>query len=247
MAMSESYNLGNAIVHMEARRVLAPQVQPQVVVGIRFTSFRIPADDLSIAPATFHRFHLVQIPLPTALPSIVSSVVARLHGVHGTVRRFCNDRILRFSSLAAAQMMDDGSALELLVHVGLLLGQRGSDEDFDLMLEWMMDNPPEEEEEMADAVFDYYVYEDDDAGHGGFGGVPASGSFIEGLQRFAYGRGDGAREERCMICLEEFDAPAAVSKTPCSHAFHSQCIIQWLEKSHLCPICRYQMPTASSS
>nr|XP_019710340.1 E3 ubiquitin-protein ligase RNF115-like [Elaeis guineensis] len=97
------------------------------------------------------------------------------------------------------------------------------------------------EQEIA-FVQDYNLQEDS-----GFGGMPASKSFIESLGRLPYGQGEGVREEECVICLEDFVAGAEVSTIPCSHSFHSQCITQWLEKSHLCPICRYHMPTASSN
>ncbi|XP_008810778.1 probable E3 ubiquitin-protein ligase RHB1A [Phoenix dactylifera] len=245
MAISKSLILGNTVVHLEARGVLAPREQPQVVIRIRFIGFDSSANTLSILQAAIHRFHLGQIPLPRALPTMVSTVVARIHGVHATVRRLCNDLLLSFSSLVSAQMMA-GSALELLIQIGLLLGPGASNQDVELMHDWMLENPPEEEEEMGGAVYDHYLYEGVDVSHGGFGGVPASRSFIEGLQRSPYGRGDGVREEQCVICLEKFDARAEVSKTPCSHAFHSRCIIQWLEMSNLCSICRSQMPAACS-
>ncbi|KAG1327609.1 E3 ubiquitin-protein ligase RNF181-like [Cocos nucifera] len=247
MAMSESHILGNTIIRFEAHGVLSPQAQSQVLVRIRFTDVEYClANTLSILQATVHRFHLGQIPLLRAVPTIISFVLARIDGIHETIWRLCNNLLHRFSAQVAAQMMD-GSALELLVHIGLLLRPGGSNQGIELMTEWMLENLPEEEEEMAGDVYDYYLYEGVDIGHGGFPGVPASRSFVEGLQRLLYGRGDGVREEECVICLMEFDAQAEVSKMPCSHAFHSRCIIQWLETSHVCPICRSQMPTDCSN
>lgn len=32
-------------------------------------------------------------------------------------------------------------------------------------------------------------------------------------------------------------------RLPCLHHFHLHCIIPWLEKNRLCPVCRYPMPT----
>ena len=48
----------------------------------------------------------------------------------------------------------------------------------------------------------------------------------------------------CSICLADFDSDDAVlqSKT-CSHQFHQQCILEWLERIHNtdCPCCRVAM------
>ncbi|XP_010910393.3 uncharacterized protein [Elaeis guineensis] len=246
MAMSESHILGNTVVHLEANVVLAPEVQSQVAVRIHLGDFDCLTNTLTVVPATIHCFHLGHVPLRRAIPRIVSYVLPRIDGIHDTIWRLCNDLLHRFSSQVAAQMMD-GSAIELVVHIGLLLQPRGSNQDMELMTEWMLENPSEDDEEMAGDVYTYYLYEGVDVGHGGFRGVPGSRSFIEGLQRLPYGRGDGVREEECAICLMEFDAQAEVSKMPCSHAFHSRCIVQWLERSSLCPLCRSQAPTDNSS
>lgn len=70
--------------------------------------------------------------------------------------------------------------------------------------------------------------------------VPATRSSIEGLERV---RLDGC-EGQCVICLEDFAAvDQLITRLPCSHYFHGECIVQSLEISHLCPLCRYPMPT----
>ena len=60
---------------------------------------------------------------------------------------------------------------------------------------------------------------------------------IEGLQS----------DEVCAICLDEFSiegvaAAARVIRTPCSHIYHEDCIVEWLENSNMCPMCRYELP-----
>lgn len=57
----------------------------------------------------------------------------------------------------------------------------------------------------------------------------------------------------CAICRERLDHFAVeqgstdhqlmIARLPCLHLYHGGCIVQWLESSHLCPLCRYQMPT----
>ena len=57
---------------------------------------------------------------------------------------------------------------------------------------------------------------------------------------------------QCTICFEKlffenndkFDPNRdEVVQMPCSHLYHKDCIVQWLQTSHMCPLCRYAMPT----
>ncbi|KAK9925294.1 hypothetical protein M0R45_033622 [Rubus argutus] len=52
----------------------------------------------------------------------------------------------------------------------------------------------------------------------------------------------------CSMCKDEFADPQGggdqlVIPLPCAHHYHVDCIIHWLETSHLCPLCRYALPT----
>jgi hypothetical protein len=42
----------------------------------------------------------------------------------------------------------------------------------------------------------------------------------------------------CPICSEDFDESVEVTQLPCSHFFHKNCVFQWFEMKHTCPICR---------
>ncbi|KEH39368.1 zinc finger, C3HC4 type (RING finger) protein [Medicago truncatula] len=46
----------------------------------------------------------------------------------------------------------------------------------------------------------------------------------------------------CTICMERFhdddNSDVKVSTMPCGHIFHYNCILQWLQKGHVYPLCR---------
>ncbi|PPD70782.1 hypothetical protein GOBAR_DD32347 [Gossypium barbadense] len=86
---------------------------------------------------------------------------------------------------------------------------------------------------------------------------PATCSSIEDLKRFKWGdeedlqplkkrgrflEGPSSSKE-CMICLDEFSDGNEIALMPCQHVYHDACIVKWLKASHLCPLCRYQMPS----
>lgn len=72
-----------------------------------------------------------------------------------------------------------------------------------------------------------------------------------------YGRKRRATRSRCVeegrtctVCLEEFGSggdggagTSRASRMPCEHVFHEECIVAWLNRSHYCPVCRFEMPT----
>ena len=47
-----------------------------------------------------------------------------------------------------------------------------------------------------------------------------------------------SNNEKCLICLEEFIENNQVLYLPCSHLFHSVCILRWLLNNNKCPICQ---------
>ncbi|KAF3773437.1 E3 ubiquitin-protein ligase [Nymphaea thermarum] len=50
------------------------------------------------------------------------------------------------------------------------------------------------------------------------------------------------KEAWCPVCLEQFGANGKVSDMPCGHRYHVDCIMKWLEKHNICPLCRFLMP-----
>nr|DAD32202.1 TPA_asm: hypothetical protein HUJ06_011053 [Nelumbo nucifera] len=76
----------------------------------------------------------------------------------------------------------------------------------------------------------------------GYGFVPASEASIKALETVKFDV-EGDSTEECRICLDEFEVGSLLKRMPCSHLFHERCITGWLEKSHYCPLCRFNMLT----
>ncbi|WCJ19417.1 RING/U-box superfamily protein [Euphorbia peplus] len=52
-------------------------------------------------------------------------------------------------------------------------------------------------------------------------------------------------KEDCGICLEEITKIGA--GMPCDHVFHRTCIEKWLNISHSCPLCRFELPVQTET
>ncbi|KAM4703763.1 RING finger protein 122-like [Rhinophrynus dorsalis] len=43
--------------------------------------------------------------------------------------------------------------------------------------------------------------------------------------------------QMCAVCLEEFKVKDELGLCPCTHAFHTKCLMKWLEVRNSCPMC----------
>ncbi len=41
----------------------------------------------------------------------------------------------------------------------------------------------------------------------------------------------------CAICLTDLESERVI-KLPCEHFFHKECLVNWLRRSTVCPMCR---------
>jgi hypothetical protein len=48
-------------------------------------------------------------------------------------------------------------------------------------------------------------------------------------------------QDDCSICLASYQSKDTLRSLPCGHSFHTDCIDRWLERSTLCPICKYSL------
>jgi Ring finger domain len=51
------------------------------------------------------------------------------------------------------------------------------------------------------------------------------------------------RNDICNICRERLIDGVALSRMPCGHVYHLNCIVHWLGTSCACPECRYEIET----
>ena len=54
-------------------------------------------------------------------------------------------------------------------------------------------------------------------------------------------------DPKCPICLEEFDSKGTATELPCKHCFHTECIEEWLNTQHTCPMCRNPIEPCSEA
>lgn len=66
---------------------------------------------------------------------------------------------------------------------------------------------------------------------------------IESLPFFRFSLLKGSRQGlECAVCLSRFEDVEVLRLLPkCKHAFHINCIDQWLEKHSSCPLCRHKV------
>jgi len=52
-------------------------------------------------------------------------------------------------------------------------------------------------------------------------------------------KGEDDDEEKCAICLDDFEPNQLFIRTPCNHMFHEECIVPWVKSHGQCPVCRF--------
>ncbi|MCD9646756.1 hypothetical protein HAX54_036913 [Datura stramonium] len=73
------------------------------------------------------------------------------------------------------------------------------------------------------------------------GRPPAAKSVIENLPLVALK--DEKNKTACAVCKDEILVVEKVTELPCSHYYHWDCIVPWLNIRNTCPVCRQELPT----
>lgn len=47
----------------------------------------------------------------------------------------------------------------------------------------------------------------------------------------------------CAVCTGEVAVGEKVTRLPCWHYYHGECIVPWLGVKNTCPVCRFELPT----
>ncbi|MCO5547898.1 hypothetical protein L7F22_001351 [Adiantum nelumboides] len=77
-----------------------------------------------------------------------------------------------------------------------------------------------------------------------YGAPPASKSAVEAMPTITISEQQlGTDAAHCAVCKDAFELGSEARQMPCSHLYHSDCILPWLAQHNSCPVCRYEMPT----
>ncbi|XP_045798662.1 E3 ubiquitin-protein ligase RLIM-like [Trifolium pratense] len=76
------------------------------------------------------------------------------------------------------------------------------------------------------------------------GAPPAAASFVNNLPCVVISKEHEKHDELvCAICKDVLALGTKVNQLPCSHLYHSHCILPWLKTRNSCPLCRFELPT----
>lgn len=70
------------------------------------------------------------------------------------------------------------------------------------------------------------------------GPPPMPADDIKKLAKVEISEEQVSKNLQCSVCMEDFILEESVRQLPCSHLYHNDCIIPWLEMHGTCPICR---------
>ncbi|KAF5742685.1 E3 ubiquitin-protein ligase RING1-like [Tripterygium wilfordii] len=74
---------------------------------------------------------------------------------------------------------------------------------------------------------------------------PASKAAIESMPTIIIDQTHIAMESHCAVCKEAFELESEAKEMPCTHIYHSDCILPWLSLRNSCPVCRHELPADS--
>uniref|UniRef100_A0A7N0RDP4 RING-type E3 ubiquitin transferase n=1 Tax=Kalanchoe fedtschenkoi TaxID=63787 RepID=A0A7N0RDP4_KALFE len=74
------------------------------------------------------------------------------------------------------------------------------------------------------------------------GPPPASRTSIDAMPTISISQTHLLSEPQCPVCQDTFELGSEARLMPCSHVYHSDCIVPWLSRHNTCPVCRQELP-----
>ncbi|CAL5001532.1 unnamed protein product [Urochloa decumbens] len=66
---------------------------------------------------------------------------------------------------------------------------------------------------------------------------------VESLPSAVVAAGEEGEGDECAVCKDGVAAGQRAKRLPCSHRYHDECIVPWLQVRNSCPLCRFELPT----
>ncbi|ETV93221.1 hypothetical protein H310_12817 [Aphanomyces invadans] len=85
-----------------------------------------------------------------------------------------------------------------------------------------------------------HLMQNDSSQHGA---PPAAKTVLESLPKVHISQGEVDDKHDCAVCKDVYELKEEAIRLPCSHDFHTDCIMPWLKQHNSCPVCRYELPT----
>lgn len=74
------------------------------------------------------------------------------------------------------------------------------------------------------------------------GPPPAARSSIDAMPTITITQAHLRSDSQCPVCQDKFELGSEARAMPCSHIYHSDCIVPWLVQHNSCPVCRVELP-----
>jgi len=75
------------------------------------------------------------------------------------------------------------------------------------------------------------------------GPPPATGASVDAMPKIKVNSRHLVNNSHCAVCKERFELGGEARVMPCSHIYHSDCIVPWLAQHNSCPVCRQGLPS----
>lgn len=75
------------------------------------------------------------------------------------------------------------------------------------------------------------------------GPAPAPTVAVDAMPKIRINSQHLVNNSHCPVCKERFNVGCEAREMPCSHIYHSDCILPWLALHNSCPVCRQGLPS----